>query len=54
MDGEQLQKLGVERNLGISGVAVDAVEEIVLFVVMGREDDKVDDALEDLALSVRA
>lgn len=51
MDGEQLQKLGVERNLGISGVAVNAVEKIVLFVVVGCEDDKVDNALEDLAPS---
>lgn len=48
MDGEELEKFSVQRDLGIPGVPVDSVEEVVLFVVVGCEDDEVDDTLEDL------
>jgi len=48
VDGEELEQLGVERYLGVARVTVDAMEEVVLLVVMRREDDEVYDALEDL------
>lgn len=50
MDGEELEKLGVQGDLRIPGVAVDSVKEVVLFVVVGCQDDEVDYALEDLVI----
>ena len=37
-------------DLGVARVALDAVDEIGLLVVVRREDDKVDDALENLRM----
>lgn len=48
MDGEEPEKLSVSRNLSVAGVLVDAVEEIVLFVVIGGQNDKVNDSLQNL------
>jgi hypothetical protein len=48
VDSEQFEELGVERDLIDSGVFLYAVEEVRLFVVVGGEDDIVDDSLEDL------
>ena len=48
MDGEELEELCIEGNLGVSGIFVDAVEEVGLFVVVGGKDDIVDDSLQDL------
>lgn len=48
MDSEELEQLSVQGDLGIPGVAMDSVEEVMLFVVVGCKDDKVDDALENL------
>jgi hypothetical protein len=48
VNGEELEKLGIEWYLGISGISVNAVEEVGLFVVVGCEDDIVDDSLQDL------
>ena len=48
MDGKELEQLRIEGNLGVAGVFVDAVQEIRLLVVIGSEDDVVDDSLEDL------
>ena len=45
MDCEELKELSVERDLRIAGIFVDSVEEIGLFVVVGGEDDIVDDSL---------
>jgi hypothetical protein len=45
VDGKELEQLGVQRYLGVARVAVDPVEEIVLLVVVRRQDDEVDDAL---------
>jgi hypothetical protein len=45
---EEFEELCVERNLIDSGVFLYAVEEIGLFVVVGGEDDIVDNSLEDL------
>ena len=48
VNGEELKKLGIEWYLGISGISVNAMEEVGLFVVVGSEDDIVDDSLQDL------
>jgi hypothetical protein len=40
--------LCVLRDLSVARVALDAVNEVRLLVVVGCEDDEVDDALEDL------
>jgi hypothetical protein len=32
--GEELEQLRVERDLGVAGVAVDTVQEVVLLVVV--------------------
>ena len=48
VDGEELEELGIKWYLGISGIFVNAVEEVGLFVVVGGEDDIVDDSLQDL------
>jgi hypothetical protein len=48
MNGKQLKQLGIQRDLAVAAVTVDSVEEVVLFVVVGGEDNKVDDALKDL------
>lgn len=42
------EKLSILRNLRVSGVSVYALKEVVLFVVVGSKDYKVDDALENL------
>lgn len=48
MNGEELEELCVERDLLESGVFVDSVEEIGLFVVIWGEDNVVDSPLQDL------
>jgi hypothetical protein len=48
VNGEELEELGVEWYLGISGISVNTVEEVGLFVVVGSEDDIVYDSLQDL------
>jgi len=48
VDREEFEKLGIEGYLGISGISVDAVEEIGLLIVVGSEDNIVDYSLEDL------
>jgi hypothetical protein len=50
VNGEELEELGVEGDLVVSGIFVDAVEEVGLLVVVGGEDDIVDDSLEDLRM----
>jgi hypothetical protein len=45
VNGEELEELGIKWYLGISGISVNAVEEVGLFVVVGGENDIVDDSL---------
>ena len=49
-NGEKLKQLGFDRYLCIARVAVDAVQEVGLLVVVGCEDDEVDDALKYLGI----
>jgi len=46
--GEQLDELRVLGDLGVARVALDAVDQVGLLVVVRREDDEVDDALQNL------
>ena len=48
VNGEQSEKLGLERNLLDSRVFVDSVEQVGLFVVVRGEDNIVDDSLKGL------
>lgn len=48
-NGKEAKKLGVQGNLRVARVAVDTVKEVVLLVVVRRQNGKVDDALEDLS-----
>lgn len=48
MDRKKSQEFFIKRNLGVSGVFMNTVEEIVLFVIMRGKNDKVNDALENL------
>jgi hypothetical protein len=48
MYGEEFEELCVKRDLVDSGVFLYSVEEIGLFVVIGGEDDIVDNSLQDL------
>ena len=48
VNGEEFEKLCIERDLVDSGVFLYAVEEVGLFIVVGGEDDIVDDSLQDL------
>ncbi len=48
VNGEELEQLGVVGHHRVARVLVDPVQEVVLLVVVGREDDEVDDALQDL------
>ena len=48
VDGKEAEQAGFNWNLGVAGFGVDAMEEVGLFVVVGGEDDVVDDPLEDL------
>lgn len=50
MNSKESQKLCFSWNFGVACIFVDSVEKIVLFVVIGSKDDKVDDALQDLCL----
>lgn len=47
-DGEEFEELGFRRDEVVARVRVDAVQQVGLFVVVGGEDDVVDDSLEDL------
>lgn len=47
-DGEGSEELLLVGDEGVAGVGVDAVEEVGLFVVVGGEEDIIDDSLEDL------
>lgn len=42
---EKLEELGIGRYLGVAGVFVDTVKKVGLFVVVGCENDIVDDPL---------
>lgn len=48
VDREELEELGVVGDLRVARVLVDAVEEVVLLVVVGGKNHEVDDSLEDL------
>ncbi|CRK22838.1 hypothetical protein BN1708_013510 [Verticillium longisporum] len=48
MNCEELQNLLLDGHLGIARVTQDSVQEVMLLVVVGCEDDKVNDALENL------
>jgi hypothetical protein len=48
VNGEEFKELCIEGDLVDSGVFLYAVEEIGLFVVVGGEDDIVDNSLQDL------
>ena len=48
VDGEEFEELGFQGHLSVAGVSLDAVQEVGLFVVVGGEDDEIDDALESL------
>jgi hypothetical protein len=45
VDGEESQELCIERDLRVTRVFVDAVEEVGLFVIVWCEYDIVDDPL---------
>ncbi len=49
-DGEGFEEFFFYGDEGVADVGVDAVEEVGLFVVVGGEEDVVDDSLEDLVL----
>ena len=48
-DREEFQEGGFGGDEGVAGVEMDAVEEVGLLIVMGREDDVVNYSLKDLA-----
>ena len=48
VNGKQLKKLGFEGNLRVPRIAVDSVEEVGLFIIVGGEDHVVDGSLEYL------
>jgi hypothetical protein len=48
VDREEFEKLGIEGDLGIPGIFVNAVKKIRLLIVVGSEDNIVDYSLEDL------
>ena len=48
-DGEEFEKGGFVGDEGVSGLGIDPVEEVGLFVVVRCEDDVVDNSLENLA-----
>lgn len=48
MDGKEFEELCIERDLIDSSVFLDAVKEVGLFVVVGGEDNIVDNSLQDL------
>ena len=47
-DGEGFEQLLLVGDEGVARVGMDAVEEVGLLVVVGGEEDVVDDSLEDL------
>jgi hypothetical protein len=48
VDRKELEELGVDGDLRVSGVPIDSLEEVVLFVVVRRKYYVVDDSLENL------
>lgn len=52
MDGEELEELGLDRNLSVAGVRLNAVKKVGLLIVVRSEDNVVNDALESLDKSV--
>lgn len=48
LEGEEAEELGFVGELGVAGVGFYAVEEVMLFVVVGGEDYVPGDALEGL------
>lgn len=48
VDSKELEELCIERDLSVSSVLVDAVEKIGLFVVVGCEDNIVNNSLQNL------
>ena len=52
VDGEELEELGLDRNLSVAGVRLNAVKKVGLLIVVRSEDNVVNDALESLDKSV--
>jgi hypothetical protein len=48
VDGKKFEELSIERYLSITDVFLHTVEEVGLFVVVGSEDNVVNDSLQDL------
>lgn len=51
--GEEFQEGGIGRDLLVARIAVNAVKEIGLFIIVGGEDDEVDYTLKGLERSAR-
>ncbi len=49
---EEFEERSFLRDKGVAAIGIDAVEEVGLLVVVGREDDVEDYALEDLEVTV--
>ena len=47
-DGEEFEELGFSRDEVVTGIEVNAVKEVGLFVIVWGEDNKIDYSLEDL------
>lgn len=50
-NGEEFDQLRIFGDHSVPRIALNAVYEVGLFVVVGRKDDEVNDALEDLHMS---
>lgn len=48
MNGEELEELSIGRDLRVSSVLVNTVEEVGLFIIVRSEDNIVNDSLQDL------
>lgn len=49
-NGEEFQELLFERDEGVAGIGIDALEEVGLFVIVGGEDYIVNNSLENLRI----
>ena len=45
LNGKEIEKFGFLWDLRVAGIFVDAMKEIVLFIIMRSKDDIVDDSL---------
>lgn len=48
VNGEEFEQFRIQLYLAVAGVSVDTVKKVMLLVVVGRKDDKVDDSLKNL------